>query len=164
VIQAANEAFLRETFMTREQLVGRPVLEVFASDGMPSATRGMTGLEASLGKVISTGQAHQMPVQSYNFPDPETPGVPVECYRSASNTPVLDENGEIMYIIHQATNATESVMAERRLRESHAREKEAVAKAQYHRRRMKKFLLELPAGICSFAGPDLVYDFVNPHY
>ncbi len=25
-------------------------------------------------------------------------------------------------------------------------------------------MLEIPAGICVFAGPDFVYDFVNPRY
>ncbi len=89
--------------MTREQLVGRPLPEVFADDGKPSGTSSMAALEASLRQVISTGQAHQMPVQSYSFPDPGTSGALVKRYRSSSNTPVLDENGEVMYIIHQAT-------------------------------------------------------------
>ncbi|MBX0293092.1 PAS domain-containing protein [Hymenobacter sp. HSC-4F20] len=53
---------------------------------------------------------------------------------------------------------------EQSLRESRAREQAARAEAEAQRQRFHDVLLQLPASIATYRGPDLVYDLVTPGY
>ena len=50
------------------------------------------------------------------------------------------------------------------LRESQAREQQARAEAEAERQRLYEVLLQLPAQVAVYHGPDHVYQFVNPPY
>ncbi|WP_210504050.1 ANTAR domain-containing protein [Nocardioides xinjiangensis] len=106
VIVGMNRAREAVTGTRREDIVGRPVFEVFPDNpGDPAAT-GVRNLRASLERVLATKAPDPMPVQKYDLLDPTT-GDFVERWWSPVNVPVLDEDGEVALLLHRVTDVTE---------------------------------------------------------
>ena len=96
-VAQANKAYLELANRTNEELEGRGYFEIFpqiASYGIPS-----------LQKVISDRLPHKTPTQRYELPVPGIPGYEVK-YFEVLNTPVLDDNNEVEYIIRSITDVT----------------------------------------------------------
>ncbi|MFD9500623.1 PP2C family protein-serine/threonine phosphatase [Streptomyces sp. NPDC060035] len=110
VIVDVNEAYLRATGRTREDLVGQGVFDAYPAD---PGTDGMRNLEASLGRVLAAGKADAMAVQRYSIPVVARPGVFEERWWSTVNTPVLGRDGQVMWIIHRVEDVTAFVQARR---------------------------------------------------
>lgn len=110
---AANAARLRATGTRREEVVGRPLFDVFPDNPADPASTGVRNLRASLDEVIRTGTAHWMALQKYDIRGPT--GQFEERYWESLNCPVLDDNGRVIYIIHRVEDVTEEVRAGRRL-------------------------------------------------
>ncbi|MDB5120084.1 MAG: sensory transduction histidine kinase [Sphingobacteriales bacterium] len=83
-------------------------------------------MQASLELVISTKATHTMDVQKYDIPVRGSDDFEVR-YWISENSPVLDDLGEIVYIIHSITDITEKINAEeqRKKAEQLIRESEA---------------------------------------
>jgi PAS domain S-box-containing protein len=125
VIEAASDAYVAATLTRRESIVGRPVFEVFPDNPATVHTGAVRNLQASLLQVLATRQPHTMAQQQYDVPDPNHPGHFVERYWQPTNTPVLDTQGRLRYLLHQVVNVTDHVQAARQLQESQAREQVA---------------------------------------
>jgi PAS domain S-box-containing protein len=111
---AANDARLRATMTRREDIIGRPLFEVFPDNpGDPGAT-GVRNLQASLEEVIRTGKPHRMALQKYDIRTPA--GEFEERYWEPLNAPVFDGPGTLIYIIHRVEDVTEQARADTRLR------------------------------------------------
>jgi|GEM_PF-665249 len=112
----ASDAYLRATFTTREDLVGRGLFDVLPKE--PVATRGPAAakLRRSLDTVISTGRPDPMPVQRFDvFRPPEEGGGTVERFWSAVNAPVHSRHGRLLYIVHSIADVTEFVHSSREM-------------------------------------------------
>lgn len=70
----ANDEFLRMSGRTREQVVGRYLFDVFPDNPNNPAATGMRNLEASLQRVLSTGERDAMALQPYDVQSLERPG------------------------------------------------------------------------------------------
>ena len=81
--------------------VGRPYFELFPD--APASPGGVATLTASFERVIRT-RATDHHAQRFDVLDPST-GRFVERYWSAINSPILDDSGEVEYILHQAEDA-----------------------------------------------------------
>jgi PAS domain S-box-containing protein len=125
VIEAVSDAYLHATLTRRESILGRPVFEVFPDNPAAIHAGAVRNLQASLLQVLATGQPHTMAQQQYDVPNPDHPGHFVERYWQPTNTPVLDTQGRLRYLLHQVVNVTDHVQAARQLRESQAREQVA---------------------------------------
>jgi signal transduction histidine kinase len=109
-IVAANDARLRATNTTRDQIIGRPLFEVFPDNPNDPAASGVSNLRASLNRVLQTRAPDAMAVQKYDIPRPASEGGGFEeRYWSPLNTPVLNRNGEIDFIIHRVEDVTEFI-------------------------------------------------------
>jgi len=109
-IVAANDARLRATNTTRDQIIGKPLFEVFPDNPLDPAASGVSNLRASLHRVLRTKAPDAMAVQKYDIPRPESQGGGFEeRYWSPLNTPVLNRNGEIDFIIHRVEDVTEFI-------------------------------------------------------
>lgn len=113
-MMAANEARLRATLTRREDVIGRPLFEVFPDNPDDPAATGVRNLLASLKEVLRTGKPHRMALQKYDIPTPG--GGFEERYWDPLNSPVLDEDGKLIYIIHRVEDVTEQVRSGSRLR------------------------------------------------
>jgi signal transduction histidine kinase len=114
-IVAASDAYLRGTMTRRDQIIGRGIFEVFPDNPEDPEATGVSNLSASLNRVRQGRVPDTMAVQKYDIKRPEEEGGGFEeRYWSPKNTPVLDETGELAYIIHRVEDVTEFVrLAER---------------------------------------------------
>jgi PAS domain S-box-containing protein len=105
---AANEARLRATMTTREQIIGRNLFEAFPDNPDDPAADGVANLRRSLERVLKTKTADTMAVQKYDIPRPESEGGGFEeRYWSPVNSPVLGLDGEVVYIIHRVEDVSD---------------------------------------------------------
>lgn len=122
---AASDERLRATMTQREDVIGRPLFDVFK--GGEAATPGSPGvnlLRASLAEVVRTGRRQEMKTVGYPLRRPQDDHYENR-YWDVINMPVLDAQGQVRYIIHQAEDVTESLLEQEsaalRLRESDER-------------------------------------------
>jgi PAS domain S-box-containing protein len=107
-IVAVSNAWLSATMTRREDLIGKPLFEVFPKNPADPGATGETNLLASLGRVLKNGAADAMPVQKYDVRHPASSGGAFEeRYWSPLNAPVLGANGEVEFIIHSVEDVTE---------------------------------------------------------
>ena len=107
-IVAANDALLHATHKRREELIGRRLFEAFPDNPANSEADGESNLRASLERVLATRRADKMPTQRYDVR--RSGDGAYECrYWHPLNYPVLDDDGRVVYLIHQSEEVTELV-------------------------------------------------------
>ncbi|MFJ2236316.1 ATP-binding protein [Streptomyces sp. NPDC087859] len=105
-IVEVNRAYLTAT-RTERAIVGRPVFDVFPDNPDDPSADGVANLRRSLEAVVATGRTDTMALQRYDIPAED--GGFAERYWSPVNSPVLDAEGELSYIIHRVEDVTEFV-------------------------------------------------------
>lgn len=106
VIVAANSAYLRVVGRTREEIVGRPVFEVFPPAPQALDETGVSHVQRSFERARDTGRPDTMPIQRYDLVDPHT-GAYVEQFWSLISIPVLDRQGRTVLVLQRTENITE---------------------------------------------------------
>ena len=107
VIVYANRARLDATATTLEGTVGRNLFDVFPLNPDDPTADGPTNLRASLQQARDTRQPHTMAIQKYDIALPD--GSYVERFWSPRNVPVLDDDGEVVLLLHRADDITEYI-------------------------------------------------------
>lgn len=107
----ANEDFQRLAGRTREQLVGRYIFDVFPENPNDPAAAGRRETQASMLRVVATGERDTMALLRYDIEDPERPGRWEEHHWSPVNAPVLDAEGRVVLIVHRVEEITELMRA-----------------------------------------------------
>jgi signal transduction histidine kinase/ActR/RegA family two-component response regulator len=119
-IVAVTEDYLRDTLTKRENILGKPLFEVFP-DNPDAPESHSTGLLAeSFRRAMATKSVDTMALLRYDVPKPDGTGFEERYWRPV-NKVTLSPEGEILYIIHRAQDVTEFV---RLLAENKAHEKE----------------------------------------
>ena len=109
-IVAVSDAYLRATMTRRQEILGRALFQVFPDNPDDMTASGVHNLRASLRRVLCDRIADAMPIQKYDIQRPVSEGGAFEeRFWSPVNSPVLDEHGEVTYIIHRVEDVTESV-------------------------------------------------------
>lgn len=109
-IVAVSDAYLRATMTNRFDIIGRRLFDVFPDNPSDPAASGVKHLGASLERVLQTKQPDTMAVQKYDIRrSAERGGQFEERYWSPINAPVLDESGELRYIIHRVEDVTDYI-------------------------------------------------------
>ena len=118
-ITDVNDAYLSATMRTRDEVVGHGVFEVYPDNPSGEVIGGVSPLRASFEKVLASRQPDVLPGLKYDVARPN--GTFEERWWNPVNTAVLDDNGEVEAIIHNANDVTEERRAELALRESEGR-------------------------------------------
>jgi len=109
-IVAVSEAYLRATMTKRAEIIGRALFDVFPDNPDDPAATGVANLRASLDRVRAQRVPDTMAVQKYDIRRAESEGGGFEeRFWSPTNSPVLDADGELAYIIHRVEDVTEFV-------------------------------------------------------
>ena len=120
-IVAASDAFLAATMTKRDQIVGRGIFDVFPDNPDDPKASGVSKLGASLDRVRRQRAPDTMAIGKYDIPRPEEQGGGFEeRFWSPRNIPVLDESGQLAYILHRAEDVTEFVRLTKRRTEQDA--------------------------------------------
>ncbi|TDT97314.1 serine phosphatase RsbU (regulator of sigma subunit) [Streptomyces sp. 846.5] len=106
----ANEDFVRLSGRPRERLIGRFLFDVFP-DNPENPGGGARNLEASLRRVLESGERDAMALQRYDVRSLERPGEWEERYWSPVNAPVLDAAGHVVLVVHRVEEVTELIRA-----------------------------------------------------
>jgi PAS domain S-box-containing protein len=115
-IVGVNQGYLQATMTRREDILGRELFEVFPDNPNDLAADGVRKLRASLHRVLTHKHPDRMPLQHYDIRRPESEGGGFEeRYWSPLNTPVLDHQGNVRYIIHWVEDVTEFVRLKRQM-------------------------------------------------
>jgi len=106
-IVGVNDAYLRATEQTRDELVGRGLFEVFPDNPDDPAADGVANLRASLERALSSRSSDAMAIQKYDILNAE--GHFEERFWSPVNTAVHDTTGVVSMIIHHVEDVTDYV-------------------------------------------------------
>ncbi|KOV70438.1 protein phosphatase [Streptomyces sp. AS58] len=106
-----NEEFLQMSGRRREEVVGRYLFDVFPDNPNDPAATGMRNLEASLQRVLASGERDAMALQRYDVQSLERPEHWEERYWSPVNAPVLDAAGKVVLLVHRVEDVTELIRA-----------------------------------------------------
>ncbi len=107
-IVAVSDAYLAATHTTRELVLNKELFAVFPDNPDDATADGVSNLRASLMRVLEHKKIDYMPIQKYDIPRSRTEDLGFEeRYWIPDNSPVLDDNGEVRYIVHHVSDATE---------------------------------------------------------
>ena len=107
MVLTASNAYLEATLTKREKIIGKYIFEVFPESPATTKAHGIKNLKASFQQVLRTKRTHRLALQHYDVPRAD--GGFEEKYWSPFSTPVLDAQGEVIYIIHKVQEVTELV-------------------------------------------------------
>lgn len=106
-IVEVNGAYAELTMTDPDSILGRDMFDVFPDNpGDPEAS-GVTNLRTSLLQVKARGSRQVMPRQRYDIRN--RAGVFVERHWDPMNYPLLDDNGEVEFIVHHVRDVTAEV-------------------------------------------------------
>ena len=107
-ILEVTDTYLQARYTTREALHGNLLTDTFDGSSALLNMPPTQALEQSLQHVLFHKKVHHIPMFCFNQRMPSTLGGSLkECYWSVTNTPVLDEKGELLHILHEAHEITE---------------------------------------------------------
>lgn len=92
---------------TRENMIGKNLFVLFPDNPEDLSADGESNLKHSLNYVLANKTKHSMPIQRYDVKNQK--GEFEKRYWSPNNNPVLNENGEVEYIIHRTEEVTDFV-------------------------------------------------------
>ena len=106
VIAAVNDAYLAVSDRSREELLGSDLFDMYVpGPDDERGTPGPPGLRDSLMEVVRSGQPDVTGVLRYSRYDKRTRSFLLR-YFTAINIPVLDDDGEVVWILHRVEEVT----------------------------------------------------------
>ncbi len=154
----ANRRYQQATGVSLDTMVDRPIFDVFPD----SSTEHEIGVvKASLQQVSTTRAPHQTDRLRYDLPTADSNGVSTVRYWQSHNIPVLDEGGQIQYIVQRVRDVTEEVANEARLRVLEKRERERQDHTEQQLTLLQNLLDQSPVALCLYQGADQVVASAN---
>lgn len=182
-IAGVNQAYLEITNSSREAIIGQPLFSAFNAGPGEEAPENIRQVRASLERARDTGQRGHLPVVRFPIARRLDDGREVfeDRYWSATHTPMLDEAGEVAFILQHTTDITEL----QRLRERRVRPERAGAldimlggavlgraeqvqqdnrRLEGERNRLIDMFMQALGFVAVLTGPDHVFQMHNPAY
>jgi PAS domain S-box-containing protein len=149
-ILAVTDGMLQRSGLSKSAMINRPVFEPFpANPSNPDDpnSAGQNLVLESFQYVLKNKVLHQLPIIRYDLENDK--GTFTEFYWKIFNKPVLDSEGNVIYILHTSEDITVTVKTERRDKELKAIEKQ-------HR-----LFMQAPIAIQILKGPELRVELAN---
>ncbi len=170
VIAGCNDAYLSTVGRSsREEIVGRYVFDAFPTDTDSDSYR---LLKDSLDRVIATVERDHIALIPYDTAQAGQP--PLMRYWSATHTPILDDQGNLRYILQHTVDVTELQTLRARtamgnINEAGVLERAAIVQAHNTALSQEVGLLrslfrQAPGFVAVLAGPNHVFELTNEAY
>lgn len=159
-----NDAYLRSTMREGEALLGQRLFDAFPSE---PGSESHELLRASLDRVIATRQPDEIAMIRYDISTPD--GVMEQRYWSATHTPLLDEEGNLAFILQHTVDVTELADL-RRLRDEMGVVRRASAvqarnlSLEAERSWLTGLFKQAPGFIAVLDGSDFTFEMANDAY
>lgn len=111
-VLTASNTYLKAISASRDEIRSLPAQTTFVRYGLDNPGD-LEIIKADLEMAVRTGEAQFMPVQRFNLLMRAGTEPPNCGYWQVSNTPVLDEHGNILYIIHKVNDITDIINKEK---------------------------------------------------
>lgn len=110
-IVAATDGYLKMAMRTRDGLIGQMFLEAFPDDPNDPEAKGNSVFISAIDQVRRSKKTEWIPgAVRYPVERPANEGGGYEeRWFTAVNAPVLDDNGEVIYVIHGNEDVTDSM-------------------------------------------------------
>ncbi len=109
IIEAASDDFIKKTKTTRENIIGCDIFDAFPFNPKDITGNGESKIRASFNRVIKNKTADTLPIVRYDIPKPASEGGGFEAkYWKVVNSPILDSNNNVKYIIQRSDDVTEN--------------------------------------------------------
>lgn len=144
---AVSNDFIRALGMKREDVIGKGHFEVLPKSPDDSNFTGEQNLRASFEHIIQHKEPHEIPIQRYDIPNSD--GTFSKKYWKFNNAPILNDAGQLLYIVHSALDITSQVVAEQKSELSKGIEK------------AYNFFINAPVIIGFLKGRDYVIELAN---
>jgi PAS domain S-box-containing protein len=115
-IRIVNESFVRETNSSREQLIGKGFFEAFSINPDDTGVR-TANITNAFEQVLSSKSVQHIRGHRYDLPSSGEQDLEVR-YWDIDTYPLLDEAGEVEYIVQGSVNVTARLLAELKLERS----------------------------------------------
>ncbi|WP_423149123.1 ATP-binding protein [Rubrolithibacter danxiaensis] len=149
-----NDAYLNALNLLTD-IRGKGLFEVLNGDKKKELSGNLLGFQQTLLRVMETKSTVVMEVHPFEIPIPGTADHERR-FCISTNTPVLNENNEIEYILHSPVDVTNLMV----LKENEQKAKE---QAQEQKARFLSILKQLPVGVAIYKSADLIVEFMNPY-
>ncbi|RKH32664.1 response regulator [Corallococcus sicarius] len=176
----ANSAYLRVTASRLEDLVGRNVFEAFPNDPEDPANSSVRMLRDSFLRVLTEGVLDTLALIPYRVPRWTDAGIVVEDrFWSATHTPVLDDGGQVAFILQHTMDVTELQQLKQAVREVEQAQGTQLEAGVFLRakavqevnrtlsdegRRLRRLFEQAPGFMCSLRGREHVFELTNRAY
>ena len=178
-----NSAYLNAVGARREDLLGKPVFDVFDSGPTEEGRANARQLRASFERVLKENRRDHLALIRYAIPKAVAGGGVEfeERFWSATHTPVHDADGRIVYILQHTTDITELEQLRRRVagvdrkraidsilsgnvlqRAEHVQA--ANRQLESERNRLLEMFMQAPGFVAVLSGPDHVFRMHNAAY
>jgi PAS domain S-box-containing protein len=176
---AANDAYLRVTGTTFQDLFGHTIFEVFPNDPSNPNNESVQLLRRSLERALETGEPDALAFIPYRVPRHIDGRVElVNRYWSATHTPIRDDRGGVAFVLQHTVDVTDirelqqaagPASPERAIVESDVlgrarRVQEANVLLDVERRHLRELFEQAPGFICFLRGPEHVFEIANAAY
>lgn len=104
-----NDAYADVTMTPRASVAGAKLFDAFPDNPDDPDADGVSKLYASLRMAAERARPHTMGIQRYDVRDAQ--GLFVQRYWRPRNTPIFDEDGGLLFLLHQVDDVTEEVLA-----------------------------------------------------
>jgi PAS domain S-box-containing protein len=164
VIVWMNDAYLRVTGRSRDEIVDRPMFEAFPSDPASESYRLLKG---SLERVFRTGQTDELALIRYDI---QTPAGQMDArYWSATHTPHFDDEGNVKYVLQHTVDVTElhglrRMRDEMRIVERANRIQSENLDLTEQTERLKTMFEQAPGFVALLTGPEHRFTLANAAY
>ncbi|MBW8303491.1 MAG: PAS domain-containing protein [Brevundimonas sp.] len=182
-IAGLNQAYLDVTNSTREAIVGKPLFAAFDSGPGQEAPENVRQVRASLERARDNRRRDHLALVKFSIPRVDAEGRErfEDRYWSATHTPILSDDGEVVFLLQHTTDITEL----QRLRERSAAtdnvsaldailggavlgRAEEVQQAnlllESERNRLLEMFMQAPGFVAVLSGPDHVFQMHNAAY
>ncbi|WP_214070480.1 PAS domain-containing sensor histidine kinase [Mucilaginibacter sp. dw_454] len=149
-----NNAYLKATNSTRESLVGTSVFGAFPANPSDEDSKNIERTIVSFDTAINTKKPHTLNNYRYDIPVSGTDQFE-ERWWTTTNTPVLDNDGNVSYLIHSPINVTE-------LHKVTEREQKSQEALKVQQQQLFDTFMQAPVGIAILKGSNFVVDLINP--